>query len=67
MEPSDSLFGECQVLRIVGKNPTISIKEARITDHSTLLTKAQGKIAINSKNKHILSKVENLFIFQFLT
>ncbi|MDB5204131.1 MAG: hypothetical protein JWP09_159 [Candidatus Taylorbacteria bacterium] len=62
IDPSDSLFGAFQVLRIVGKNAMRSISVARITDHKILLLRSQGRIEMIAKTKQILSK----FVISFV-
>jgi hypothetical protein len=56
IDPSDSLFGACQVFLIVGAKAIRSMRVAKITDQSTFLVRSHGKIEIRERNKHTLSK-----------
>ena len=62
IDPSDSLFGACHVLRIVGKKAIKSMSVASITDHNTLLTKSHGRIEMIANTRQILSKLVISFV-----
>ena len=62
IDPSDSLFGACHVLRMVGIKAMRSINVASKTDHRIFFVRSHGRMAKMARTKQILSRVVMSFV-----